>query len=103
MDERLQSSFDVDFFLRLARQGPFVGTPAVWAEETIHPTAKTSAYPGRSIAELRIVQIRHGYEDVAMRRLTAELQELHDYRRLTPLDFMKRAIVSTILRRRWPS
>ena len=101
LDERLQSSFDVDFFLRLARQGAFAGNPDPWAEETVHPEARTSAAPGRSYAELRLVQIRNGFEDVALRHLTAELQELDAYRRMRFVDWLHRALLTTWRRRRW--
>jgi glycosyltransferase involved in cell wall biosynthesis len=85
LDERLASSFDVDFFLRLARQGPFVGTREVWAEETIHPAAKTSARPGRSRAELHLVQFRNGYEQVALRQIERDVDELVAFRRAAKL------------------
>ena len=101
LDERLQSSFDVDLFIRLARLGPIVGTDAIWAEETIHPAARTSAAPGRSFAELRIVQVRQGFEDLALRRLTEELQELAAYRRIRFVDWIRRAFTSAVLGRRW--
>ena len=101
LDERLQSSFDVDLFIRLARLGAIVGTDALWAEETIHPAARTSAAPGRSFAELRIVQMRQGFEDLALRRLTEELQELAAYRRIRFVDWFRRAFTSAVLGRRW--
>lgn len=86
LDIALQSSFDVDFFLRLARQGDFAGSPELWAEETVHPAAKTAALPGRSMAELRLVQIRNGFADLALRHLTQELQEYHLLKRGTPVQ-----------------
>jgi GT2 family glycosyltransferase len=86
LDQTLHSSFDVDFFLRLARQGEFVGTSEVWAEETIHPDAKTAAHPGRSLAELRLVQIRNGFEQLALERLTRELQEYQTLKRGTTIE-----------------
>jgi len=101
LDEGLQSSFDVDLFIRLARLGPIAPTDALWAEETVHPAARTSAAPGRSFAELRIVQARHGYEALAIRALTAELQELAGYRRLRFADCLRRALSSTLLGRPW--
>ena len=76
LDESLHSSFDVDFFVRVRRQGPFIAVDEVWAEETIHPDAKTSAQPGRSLAELHVVQMRHGFEAIAVAQMTAELEEL---------------------------
>lgn len=86
LDVKLQSSFDVDFFIRLARQGPLAGTRELWAEETIHPAAKTAAMPGRSMAELRLVQIRQGFEGIAVKHLTQELQALHVLKRGTLIE-----------------
>jgi hypothetical protein len=94
MDVKLDSCFDVDFFLRLARQGQFAGTEQLWAEETVHPAAKTAALPGRSIAELRLVQIRHGFESIALEHLTQELQDYYVLKRGT---FVERALYQLYL------
>lgn len=75
LDETLGLTFDVDLFIRLAKLGPYAPAADVWAEETIHPAAKTSAQPGRSLAELHLVQIRNGFDELALRRLTDELEE----------------------------
>ncbi len=101
LDERLQSSFDVDLFLRLARLGTFAGSDEPWAEETIHPAARTSAAPGRSLAELRVVQLRHGFDALVLRRLADDYQELVGYRRMRFVDWVRRALVTGILRRPW--
>lgn len=89
LDERLHFAFDLDFFLRLAEQGPLVGTREVWAEETIHPGAKTAAQRGRSLAEAHVVQIRRGFEDVAQRQMAAELQEWDVLKRGTLAERVK--------------
>jgi GT2 family glycosyltransferase len=86
LDEGLHSSFDVEFFVRVRQQGPFVAVDELWAEETIHADAKTSAQPGRSIAELHAVQMRHGFEAIAVAQMTAELEELWARRRTTVLQ-----------------
>lgn len=74
-DEALHFAFDVELWLRLSSLGRFVPVDAVIAEETLHPAAKTQAQRGRSLAELHLVQLRHGYQDLALRRLSEELQE----------------------------
>lgn len=75
LDEGLHYSFDVDFWLRLARQGELVAAPdQIWAEETLHPAAKTQAQRGKSLAELHLVQIRNGYQAVALTRMGEALQ-----------------------------
>jgi len=89
LDERLHFAFDLDFFLRLAEQGPLVGTREVWAEETIHSGAKTAAQRGRSLAEAHVVQIRRGFEDVAQRQMAAELQEWDVLKRGTLAERVK--------------
>jgi glycosyltransferase involved in cell wall biosynthesis len=90
LDVTLHSSLDVDFFLRLAREGEFVGTSELWAEESVHSDAKTSAQPGRAFAELYYVQIRRGYPEIALRNMTRDLQELHARRRDTLLQQLLR-------------
>jgi glycosyltransferase involved in cell wall biosynthesis len=95
LDVTLRSSFDVDFFLRLARQGRFVGTDELWVEETVHPDAKTSAQPGRSLAELHAVQVRQGFLEIAVRQMTSELQELWDRRHETVGQDLLRRVRST--------
>jgi len=89
LDERLHFAFDLDFFLRLAEQGPLVGTREVWAEETIHPSAKTNAQRGKSLAEAHVVQIRRGFEEVAKRQMAAELQEWDVLKRGTLAERVK--------------
>lgn len=86
LDETLQATFDVDLFIRLAKLGPYIGTREPWAEETIHPAAKTSAQPGRSLAELHLVQIRNGFEQLAVKRMTDELEEFMLLKRGTLVD-----------------
>ena len=101
LDESLQSAFDVDFFLRLAKEGPFVGTDDLWVEETIHPAAKTFAFPGRSYAELHLVQIRNGYEQVALQQMSREIDELTAFRRAAeknPVNRLRFAVGSLLNR-----
>lgn len=88
-DEALHFAFDVDLFLRLARQGRFVAIDAFLAEETIHPAAKTFAQRGKSLAELHLVQVRNGFEPVAFRRMSEELQDLETLRRGTLVERVK--------------
>jgi GT2 family glycosyltransferase len=83
LSEELHYVLDVDLWLRLAAAGSFVGCEEVWAEETIHPGAKTASQRGRSLAELHLVQIRAGFEQVALRRMAEELQEWDVLRRGT--------------------
>jgi GT2 family glycosyltransferase len=84
LDETLHYAFDVDLWLRLAAQGPFVACGGVpWAEESLHADAKTQAQRGKSLAELHLVQIRRGFEEVALARMGAALQEWSRHRSST--------------------
>jgi glycosyltransferase involved in cell wall biosynthesis len=85
-NEQLHYAFDVDLFLRLARQGPFTAVEAFLAEETIHPAAKTFAQRGKSLAELHLVQNRNGIEHIAFWRLSEELQDLETLKRGTLVE-----------------
>ncbi|HET8541889.1 MAG TPA: glycosyltransferase family 2 protein [Anaeromyxobacter sp.] len=89
LDERYHLVLDVELWLRLAAQGELVGVDEAWAEETIHPAAKTFAQRGRSLAELHLLQIRSGFEAIAFDRMTEELQEREVLRRGTLLERLK--------------
>lgn len=80
LDERYHYVMDVDFWLRLLAIGHFKIVDELWAEETQHPDAKTRAHRGRLLAELHLLQIRSGYEQLALERLAQELQELEAHR-----------------------
>jgi glycosyltransferase involved in cell wall biosynthesis len=90
IDERYHYAMDVEFWIRLAGAGPFVGVDEEWAEETQHPEAKTWAQRGKSLAELHLVQIRAGFEDLAFRRMSEELQDYEQLRRGTWVERAKR-------------
>jgi glycosyltransferase involved in cell wall biosynthesis len=81
IDERYHYAMDVEFWLRLAAVGEFIPVEEDWAEETMHEEAKTFAQRGRSLAELHLVQIRHGFEDLAFRRMSEQLQDYELLRR----------------------
>jgi glycosyltransferase involved in cell wall biosynthesis len=97
IDERYHYAMDVELWLRLAAVGPFVAVDEDWAEETQHPEAKTFAQRGRSLAELHLAQIRAGFEEIAFRRMSEELQ---DYELLRRGAWVDRAIrdVNLLLR-----
>ncbi len=89
IDERYHFVLDLDFWLRLIDHGPFAAVEEVWAEETIHAAAKTYAQRGRSLAELHLLQIRAGYEALALERMASELQEYETLRRGTLVERLK--------------
>jgi glycosyltransferase involved in cell wall biosynthesis len=81
LDERYHFVMDVDLWLRLASAGRIEAVDEMWAEETRHDAAKTTARRGAFLAELHLLQIRSGFEGLAMSRLEEELQELDLHRR----------------------
>lgn len=89
LDERYHLVLDVDLWLRLAALGDFVAVDEDWAEETIHPAAKTFAQRGRSLAELHLLQIRSGFEALAFEHMSAELQEWDTLKRGTVVERLK--------------
>lgn len=92
LDTRLHYALDVDLWLKLAAAGPLAAVDESWAEETLHADAKTSAQRGRSLAELHLVQFRHGYERLALERLAQELQEYDTLRRGTVAERVKQQL-----------
>lgn len=89
LDERYHFVLDVELWLRLAERGPFVPSEEIWAEETLHDGAKTFAQKGRSLAELHLLQIRSGFEALALERMAEELQELDTLKRGTAAERIK--------------
>jgi len=69
LDENLHFAFDLDLWLRLATVGDFIIIPKIISAATIHSGAKTQAQVTHMHAEIAIIQIRHGYQEIAMRRL----------------------------------
>jgi len=87
--EDLHYSLDMDYWIRLAGIGSFASTDAEWCEEVSHPACKCSANVGMSTAESYLVQIRKGYQGLALKRMSGELNELN---RLRTGTFMYRAL-----------
>ncbi len=93
LDERYHFVMDVDLWLRLAAVGRIVEVEEMWAEETRHDAAKTMAQRGSFLAELHLLQIRSGYEALALQRLGSELQELELHRRGSAAARVKHELV----------
>lgn len=69
LDESLYCCFDLDLYLKIAKDYKFHGVNKVWSEATIHREAKTSARIPLLRAERHIVQARHGYESLAIKNI----------------------------------
>ena len=66
IDEDIHMAFDVDLWFRMLTRGlVFKTLPGVFAEATIHPNAKTTAYSYLSQTDFAIVAMRYGGERVA--------------------------------------
>jgi glycosyltransferase involved in cell wall biosynthesis len=74
LDESLQFAFDLDLWLKLAAVGEFVSTPDILSAAVIHDDAKTQFLRAEMHAETAVVQIRHGYQEVAKNRLVRLLR-----------------------------
>ena len=85
---------DLDYWLRLAAIGSFASTDTEWCEEVSHPGCKCSANAGRSVAERYLVQMRNGCQEVALRRMSEELDESN---RLRTGTFLYRLLWQTNL------
>ena len=75
LDEDLHYAFDVDLWIRLAEFGPFASTHRVLSAATIHDEAKTQVGRAQMHAEIAAVQIKHGYQDVAVAKLARLLEQ----------------------------
>jgi len=69
LDERLRFALDLDLWLKLAAMGEFAPTARMLSAAVIHADAKTQSLRAEMHAETAVVQIRHGYEEVAKDRL----------------------------------
>jgi GT2 family glycosyltransferase len=82
LDEDLHYAFDLDLWLRLSRVGSFTATPRILSAATIHPDAKTRARRTEMYAETAAVQIKHGYQGLAVARLEDFLKQQVLHRKL---------------------
>jgi glycosyltransferase involved in cell wall biosynthesis len=78
VEESYHYAMDFDLWLRMSAIGRIALTGATWAEETLHEATKSFGQRGRSLAEVHLVQIRHGFERIALERMGDALQERED-------------------------
>ncbi|MBI5561769.1 MAG: glycosyltransferase [Deltaproteobacteria bacterium] len=74
--------FDVDFYLKMAREFEFHGVDAVLTEATIHKDAKTQAQKPILRAEIYVMQARHGFLDLARKNIAGAVALAIDSKRL---------------------
>ena len=74
IDETLNFALDVDYWMRIARKYRFAMLPDVLSASLSHPQAKTTSMRRRSHAEVAILCVRYGREDMA-RKLLDQIAE----------------------------
>lgn len=95
----LDYAFDFDLWVRLSQRLPFVAIPQLLAEHTRHADAKTEQFRGRSFAETRLVQIRHGATDEALKAIDELFQHdqaLHRLEECRLLNRLRRGLVAMV-------
>jgi glycosyltransferase involved in cell wall biosynthesis len=104
IDETLYIAMDFDLWLKIAMAFPFERIPATMAAATIHSSAKTQAYKGRMRIETWMVQMRHGFHDMAEKDMMDTLAQMAEaekkIERLTrlPLYRLFRPLVRLVLK-----
>lgn len=71
-------AMDFDLWLRMSALGRLALTDELWAEETMHGDTKSFGQRGRSLAEVHLIQIRHGFDRLALDRMGEALQQRED-------------------------
>jgi GT2 family glycosyltransferase len=74
LDETLHFAFDLDLWLRLSNIGVLASTGQMISAAIIHKDAKTQAQRVAMQAETIAVQLRHGFREPAINRLTRLLE-----------------------------
>jgi GT2 family glycosyltransferase len=74
VDPSLNFSMDVDLWLKLAAVGEFVPMPQTLSAAVIHDAAKSQSKKAEMHAEVMLVQIRHGFQEAAVRRMKRVLE-----------------------------
>ncbi len=101
LDRSLWACFDFDFYLRVRAAMPFFAGDTVLTEATIHKGAKTTRGVPRMYAECSLVQIRNGFEALALRRMEAvETTEFRLRRLAAPYRLLRRVLRGSLRGRR---
>jgi glycosyltransferase involved in cell wall biosynthesis len=69
LDESLYYAMDFDFWLKIAKRFEIQKVDFVLAAACIHENAKTQINRGKMFGEICLVQIRHGFQDLAIRSI----------------------------------
>jgi glycosyltransferase involved in cell wall biosynthesis len=80
LDENLQYGMDLDLWIKIAKKFAFEKVSEVLAAERVHKDAKTQRDRGMMYAVQCQIQIRHGYEKLAMEDIR---QWMNEYTALT--------------------
>ncbi len=85
VDEEIHWCMDYDYLLRLAGAGPFASTKEVLCDELWHPRCKNWADNGLMKAMVWTLQIKHGYQHIAVKEMAAIYDEWNRLRQGSPL------------------
>jgi glycosyltransferase involved in cell wall biosynthesis len=77
LDTSLSYAMDLDLWLKIAKRYQIEKVDVVLASARIHQEAKTQTERGMMFAEIWTVQIRHGFEKLAIRKM-ADLWQRHN-------------------------
>jgi glycosyltransferase involved in cell wall biosynthesis len=75
LDENLHYGMDLDLWIKIAKKFPFEKIKEVLAVERVHKDAKTQMDTGMMYAVQCQIQIRHGYEKLAMEDIRQWMNE----------------------------
>ena len=97
LDASLWACFDFDFFLRVRSGLEFITCDDLLAEATIHRDAKTTANMPRMYAEISLVQIRNGFEALALEHMEVVERGYLRWRRLSaPFRVVRRQLAGKV-------
>lgn len=65
LDESLNYCFDLDLYLKIIEEYKFFAVGKYWTEAIVHRAAKTQKYRDHMKEEVRLIQRRYGYDDLA--------------------------------------
>lgn len=75
LEEGLHYAMDFDLWLKIAKWSSIDEIRQILSAFHVHKNAKTYTNPGRMVAEINVIQIRHGYESLAIEKMSQWMNE----------------------------
>jgi glycosyltransferase involved in cell wall biosynthesis len=100
LDESLYIALDIDLWLKLAEHGEFVATDRAIAAAVIHENAKTQLDRSKLHLEMMLIQVKHGYKEIALDRLRRIMQPPYAPEKLAHLIEQSLTQVQSLLSRK---